>query len=209
MLTEHPETGKRVYLTPEGNYYPSVTTFLGELPNKALINWKKRVGEEQATKISKSATGRGSYLHECIEHYLLNNQQPFANELQQRLFIQLKSTLDSIDNIRVIEKALYSNKLKLAGTPDCIADYGGDLSVIDFKTSTKIKQEKWIHGYFCQTAAYAIMFEELYGIKPLKSVIIMAIEEANIPQVFVKDIEESIYMLKEYASKLLIYRNGG
>ena len=208
IQTTHPESGKRVYKTPNGDMYQSVTTFLSLLPNKALENWKKRVGKVESERVSKAATSRGSSLHSYIENYLLNEEIPFDNLLQKRLFQQTKKTLDAIDNIRLIEQPLYSDRLKLAGTPDCIGEYNKIFSIIDFKTSTRIKQEDWILSYYCQTAAYAIMFEELYGTRPEQSVIIIAVEELNFPQVYIKDMDECVYLLKDYARKLNSYRSG-
>ena len=202
------ENGRR-YHTPQGNNYPSVTTFLSELPNKALVAWKKRVGQEQADKISKSATNRGSNLHKQIECYLRNQKLDFNNDpFCQSMFSKVHSTLNAIDNIKIIESGLYSDRLRLAGTPDCIAEYSKSLCVIDFKTSTEFKKIDWINGYFSQASAYAIMYEELYGIRPEKCVIIIAVENANIPQVFVKDTDECFQMLKEYAGKLVEHRKG-
>ncbi len=203
------EDGHRTYLTPEGFSYPSVTTILGELPNKGLDNWRKRVGEKEAARISKAATTRGSNLHLVVEDYLWNRPLEFGNPFTKNLFNKIKTTLDNINNIRLIEKPLYSNRLKMAGTPDCIAEYGGKLSVIDFKTSTTIKEEKWIGSYYCQTGAYTVMYDELFGEKPEQGVIIIAVEEANIPQVFIKDSKECFYMLREHAEKVIDHRTGG
>jgi len=200
------EDGSRVYRTPNGNFYPSVTHILGQLPNKGLEVWKKRVGANKAAAISKAATDRGSLLHSIAESYLKNKPLEFVNPFQKELFSKIKTTLNSIDNIKTIEKSLYSNKLRLAGTPDCIGDYGNVLSVIDFKTSTRIKEEKYIGNYFMQCGAYAIMYEELFGIRPEQSVIIIAVEESNVPQVFKKDSTECFYMLRDYVAKLNQHR---
>jgi genome maintenance exonuclease 1 len=203
------EDGKRTYQTPEGNCYPSVTTILGEIPSKGLEIWKKKMGAERAAKISKAATSRGSALHGVVECYLRNQELVFDNPFTRNLFNKIKSTLDNINNIRLIESALYSNKLRMAGTPDCIGEYGGKLSVIDFKTSTSLKEEKWIGSYYCQTGAYTVMFDELFGERPEQGVIIIAVEEANVPQVFIKDSKECFYMLREHAEKLIDHRTGG
>lgn len=202
------EEGKRRYVTPGGNKYPSVTTILGELPNKALASWKRRIGKDQADKISQAATRRGSGLHKQIENYLRNLPVEVNDPFGQALFKQVQGTLNGIDNIKIIESSLYSDKLKMAGTPDCIAEYAGVLSVIDFKTSTDLKKEDWINGYFSQVSAYAIMYEEHYDIRPDQCVIIIAVENSNTPQVFVKDTEQCFRMLKEYVGKLIEHRKG-
>lgn len=198
--------GDRHYLTPAGLSYQSVTTFLDGLPKPYLDDWIKRKGKVEAERIANAAAERGRDLHDAVEHYLRNDPLKKLGLLQQRLFNQIKSSVNCIDNIRLIEKPLYSNKLKLAGTPDVIADYAAKFSVIDLKTSIKLKVEDWIIGYYCQTAAYAIMYNELYGVMPEKSVIIMAVEESHLPQVWVKDMSECVQLLKQYAAKLIEHR---
>jgi hypothetical protein len=208
LVLEEDDKGRK-YVTPGGKKYPSVTTVLGELPNKALAAWKKRVGKDQAAKISKAATNRGSALHKQIEFYLRNEKLDMSNDpFTASLFGKVQSTLNGIDYIKIIESSLYSDRLRMAGTPDCIAEYGGKLSVIDFKTSTDLKKVDWINGYFSQASAYAIMYEEHFVVRPEQCVIIIAVENANIPQVFVKSIDESFQMLKEYVGKLIEYRKG-
>jgi genome maintenance exonuclease 1 len=197
-----PETGDRFYEVPGGQRYPSVTRILGELPNKGLQQWKARKGDKQAKAISDAAKDRGTLLHRVAEQYLLNNPTDFTNPIQKTLFRQLQPTLNSIDNIKLIEKALFSHRLRMAGTPDCVAEYGGVLSIIDFKTSTKMKDEKYITSYYCQCGAYSMMYQELFGIKPEQAVVIIAVEESNFPQVFKKDTNECFLMLKDYAKKL-------
>jgi hypothetical protein len=205
LVTEN-TNNRRLYRIPSGKLYPSVTNILGELPNPGLDAWRKRVGQKNSEKIANAAAGRGKLVHSVAEAYLLNQSLEFLNPFQKTLFKNIQSTLNCIDNIRTIEKSLYSDKLRLAGTPDCIADYGNILSIIDFKTSTKIKEERYVENYFIQCGAYAIMYNELFGILPEQVVILIAVEESNFPQVFKKDSMECFYMLKEYVVKLYQHR---
>lgn len=198
--------GKRFYTVPGGGEYSSITTMLAELPSKALEDWKKRKGPIKAAKIAKKARDRGTKLHGVIEKYLLNEEFEFVDPFQKALFQQVRSTLHNIDNIRLIEKPIYSDQLRLAGQPDCIAEYGGVLSVIDFKTSGRLKEDKWITSYYCQGGAYSVMFEERFHEKPEQIVIIVVIEDGVVPQIFTKDSHECFLMLQDYAQQLVEYR---
>ena len=180
------EDGVRFYQTPAGKKYPSITTILGAQSKQGILEWRKKVGEEAANRISKAATTRGTKLHSYIENYLNNNNG--LNEMsffQKELFTSILPELHKINNIHVQEQKLYSDHLRLAGTVDCIGEYDGKLAVIDFKTSGKLKKKEWIHSYFMQCAAYAIMYEERTGIPISKLVILIAVEDEN-PQVFVE-----------------------
>lgn len=193
------EDGTRYYTTPEGNKYPSVTTMLGHFGKKQINEWRKRIGEENANQISKAAASRGTKLHNIIEKYLGNEDMQITDASQMELFKSCIMYLNNIDNIRLQEKYLYSNYLRLAGTVDCIADYENKLSVIDFKTSSRPKQYNQIESYFLQTTAYAIMFEECYRIPVSRIVIIIAVEN-DYPQVFREKRDN-------FAKKLLEYRD--
>ena len=180
----------RVYYTPSGKAYPSVTTVLGSMNKEFIDAWRKRVGEEEANKISGKASRRGEALHLACEKYLLNemsdlkirNMMPNIKEL----FFQLRPELDkNIGTIYAIEQPLYSDKLKIAGRVDCIAKWDGKISIIDFKTSSKEKLEENILNYFLQCAAYAEMFEELT--KKIVEILVVAIAvEGGQPQIFVR-----------------------
>jgi ATP-dependent exoDNAse (exonuclease V) beta subunit len=197
QITE--ESGKRFYVTPEGNRYPSVTTMLSHFSKQAIMEWRNRIGHEQANKISRAASNRGTKLHKIVEKYLANEDMEIDNHMQLEMFKSLIPYLNHIDNIHLQEKYLYSNHLRLAGTVDCIAEYKGKLNVIDFKTSSKPKQEDWIEGYFVQTTAYAIMFEERYKI-PVPRITIMIAVENDYPQVFTRKRDD-------YAGRLLKLRD--
>ena len=192
------EKGRRYFV--EGNAYPSVTTVIGEMKKKSIIEWRRKVGEEEANAISKRATTRGNKCHKLAEDYLSNKPLDRYRDdvLSLGLFHQIRPYIDKINNIHALEESLYSHTLKLAGRVDCIAEYDNELAIIDFKTSTKYKREEWIQDYFSQETAYAIMFQELTGLKVKQLVTIIAVETGT-PQVFVKkDILTYVPKLKEY-----------
>ena len=192
------EKGRRYFV--EGNAYPSVTTVIGEMKKKSIMEWRRKVGEEEANAISKRATTRGNKCHKLAEDYLSNKPLDRYRDdvLSLGLFHQIRPYIDKINNIHALEESLYSHTLKLAGRVDCIAEYDNELAIIDFKTSTKYKREEWIQDYFSQETAYAIMFQELTGLKVKQLVTIIAVETGT-PQVFVKkDILTYVPKLKEY-----------
>ena len=192
------EQGRRYFV--EGNAYPSVTTVIGEMKKKSIMEWRRKVGEEEANAISKRATTRGNKCHKLAEDYLSNKPLDRYKDdvLSLGLFHQIRPYIDKINNIHALEESLYSHTLKLAGRVDCIAEYDNELAIIDFKTSSKFKREEWIQDYFSQETAYAIMFQELTGLKVKQLVTIIAVETGT-PQVFVKkDILTYVPKLKEY-----------
>ena len=192
------EKGRRYFV--EGNAYPSVTTVIGEKKKKSILEWRRKVGEDEANAISKRATTRGNKCHKLAEDYLSNKPLDRYRDdvLSLGLFHQIRPYIDKINNIHALEESLYSHTLKLAGRVDCIAEYDNELAIIDFKTSTKFKREEWIQDYFSQETAYAIMFQELTGLKVKQIVTIIAVETGT-PQVFVKkDILTYVPKLKEY-----------
>ena len=167
--------GSRVYLTPSGNKYPSITSVTGILSLKSIYEWRQRVGNEEANRISARASSRGTRIHSLCENYLLGKgSEPTI--FDQEMFSKIVPYLDKIDNIHCLETRLYSDHLEAAGTVDCIAEYEGKLSVIDFKTSSRVKSIDDIDGYFMQTAAYAVAFEERTGIPVGRLVIIMGVD---------------------------------
>jgi len=180
--------GKRFYKTPEGDLYPSVTTITSQHGKDKIIEWRKRVGEEEANRISTKASSRGTRVHKICENYL-NNEEDFARKTMPdsvAMFKSLQPLLDEhVNNIHALEIPLYSHHLRVAGRVDCIAEYDGKLSIIDFKTSSKLKEESWIKGYFMQCSAYAVMYEERTGI-PVSQIVIMIAVDSEYPQVFIK-----------------------
>ena len=176
--------GSRVYKTPSGKSYPSVTTVTGLHSAKGIAEWRKRVGEAEANRISGKASARGTRIHQYCEDYLRGNVFE-ADMFDLEMFNSIKFWLDDINNIHALEDPLYSDFLQVAGTVDCIADFQGKLSVIDFKTSSKPKDRDDIYNYFMQTAAYAVAFEERTGIPIGRLVIIMAVDNDD-PRLFIE-----------------------
>lgn len=179
------EDGFRVYETPSGLLYPSVTTVIGHGKNEYVEKWKERVGEEEVERVRQRAGARGTRIHTLCENFFLDKPLD-VSFFDQEIFNQIKPELENIDNIHCLETQLYSDYLKVAGTVDCLAEYKGRLSVIDFKTSARNKHRSEISSYFEQTASYAVAFEERTGIPVNNLVIIMGIDESNKGKVFIE-----------------------
>jgi len=185
--------GKRYYVTPEGKKLPSVTTVVGAQKKQAIMEWRRRVGEEVANKISKQATTRGTNMHSLCEYYLNNEPKPPGVVMPdaKEMFISIKPYLNKINNIHYQEVGLWSSQLGLAGRVDCIGEYEGRLTVIDFKTSKKAKDRESILDYFWQCTAYALMYEELIGQPIDELVIIMAVQDST-PLIFKEKTQDHI-----------------
>jgi genome maintenance exonuclease 1 len=192
--------GKRYYPIPNGEFYPSITTVTSFKKAAFFKEWRRKVGEEVADRKTARATGRGTAFHSIVESYLNNEslEEHKGKPLPFTLFKVAKPILDRINNIHVLEGALYSNYLRVAGRVDCIAEFDGELAVIDFKTSDKDKKEEWIENYFVQATAYAVMFYELTGIQPKKIVIIIATEEGHCQVIEKTNLDYYYTLLKEY-----------
>jgi genome maintenance exonuclease 1 len=181
----------RYYVLPDGNKVPSITTVLGAMKKASIMEWRRRVGEEEANKISKKASGRGTNVHTLCERYLNNENIGEMMPDAKEMFFSIKPYLNLINNIHYQEQSLWSEQLGVAGRVDCIAEYEGELSVIDFKTSKRIKSKGDIEDYFWQCAAYSLMYEERVG-KPIDNlVIIMAVENES-PLVFKEKTQDHI-----------------
>ena len=165
-----------MYKTSSGLKYPSVTSVLGYFKAQALQGWRDRVGAEEANTIMRRASSRGTAIHTLCEQYILGND-PQVDMFNKDMFDQFRPVLDQLNNIHALETRLFSHHLQAAGTVDCIAEYQGKLHVVDFKTSLKAKRREWIHDYFMQTAAYAVMFEELTGISVNRLMVIIGLDE--------------------------------
>ena len=192
--------GVRLYETPEGNKYPSITTVLSVRNKKGLFEWRKRVGDDVANYVARKAANRGTSVHHMCEDYINND---FDEEKHKKkflpyvLFNQLReSVLQKIDNIYAQECGLYSDKYKVAGRVDCIAEYEGKLSIIDFKTSSKERSDEWNESYYIQASAYAEMFEERTGIA-INQVVILVVTEDGVVQEFVKNKTEYLPLLSD------------
>ena len=191
--------GTRYYKTPDGNQkLVSITSVISWVNRDKFSSWRKKVGEEEANRITKAATSRGTDMHTLTEYYLKNEDLPEVQPLSEFLFKFAKPYLNRIDNIHALETPLYSKRLGIAGTVDCIAEYDGELAVIDFKTSQKPKPEEWIEGYFVQAVAYACMLYELTGILVKKLVIIMSCENGECVVYEKRNKSEYIRKLAQY-----------
>ena len=168
------------YYTVNGRPMVSITSVTSHWNKHIFVDWRKRIGEAEANRITKRATSRGTATHSLIENHLLNKDVEFDKPSPKMLFLQAKETLKNINNIYALEESLYSEELGVAGTVDCIAEYNGELAIIDFKTAEKPKPRDWIENYFVQAAAYACMFFERTGIPVKKLVIIMTCENGEV-----------------------------
>ena len=187
-LDSETKTTGRNYVTPDGKRYPSVTTVLSILTEDSIREWRARVGEETANKISHRASTRGTAVHAIIEDYI-NNEPEYAKKYMPNVydnFLSVKSVLDDrIGKVYAQECALYSEHLGVAGRVDCIADFDGKISIIDFKTAKKPKKAEWITNYFIQESAYAVMWEERTGMPITQLVTIVAVDNEQ-PQIFIE-----------------------
>lgn len=183
-LPRDESSGKRLYVTPDGKKYPSVTSVVGFDSKDFLTEWVAKVGKEEANAISNRAAKRGTAIHAYSEDYL-NNKIVTPNMFDMEMWKSFRPLLDRIDNIRMLEGRMFSHRLQLAGTVDCLAEYDGVLSVIDFKTSKSVKREDWIQNYFLQCTAYGCMAQERFDILPKQIVVLIAVDD-NPPQIFIK-----------------------
>lgn len=202
--------GVRYYKVPDEDEFVklvSITSVTSFWNREKFAKWRKKVGEDKANEITRKATSRGTDTHTLIEHYLLNEETlPEVQPISDFLYKIAKPTLNNIDNIHALEGSLYSKQLGVAGTVDCIAEYDGELAVIDFKTSAAPKPRDWIDGYFVQAAAYACMYYELTGISVKKLVIIMTCENGDCVVYEERDKAKYIKLLVNYIECFLNYQ---
>jgi genome maintenance exonuclease 1 len=198
--------GVRYYKVPDEDELlrlVSITSVTSHFNKEIFVNWRKKVGEEEADRVTKAATSRGTDLHTLVEHHLKNEKLPEVQPLSDFLFKISKSDLNRINNIYALEGSLYSKQLGIAGTVDCIAEYDGELAIIDFKTSKKPKPREWIEHYFVQCMAYGCMLYELTGLSVKKLVIIMACENGECVVYEERDKAKYIKLLTEYIRKFV------
>jgi len=201
--------GVRYYSVPgdkEGELMKlvSITSVTSHFNKEIFVKWRKKVGNEEADRVTKAATGRGTDMHTLTEHYLKNEDLPKGlRPISDFLFKISKGKLNKINNIYALEGPLYSKELGLAGTVDCIAEYDGELAIIDFKTSKKPKPRDWIEHYFVQCMAYGCMLYEMKGISIKKLVIIMACENGECVIYEERDKAKYIKLLGEYINKFV------
>jgi len=198
--------GVRYYKVPDDEELlrlVSITSVTSHFNREIFDNWRKKVGEEEAQKITKAATSRGTDMHSLVENYLDNKDLPPVAPMADFLFKIAKAEFNRINNIYALEGSLYSKQLGIAGTVDCIAEYDGELAIIDFKTSKKPKPREWIEHYFVQCMAYGCMLYELTGISVKKLVIIMACENGECVVYEERDKSKYIKLLGKYIRKFV------
>jgi genome maintenance exonuclease 1 len=198
--------GVRYYSVPDEDELlrlVSITSVTSHFNKEIFVNWRKKVGNEEADRITNAATSRGTDMHTLVEHHLKNEDLPKVQPISDFLFKISKSDLNRINNIYALEGSLYSKQLGIAGTVDCIAEYDGELAIIDFKTSKKPKPRKWIEHYFVQCMAYGCMLYELTGISVKKLVIIMACENGECVVYEERDKSKYIKLLTQYIRKFV------
>ncbi len=198
--------GVRYYSVPDEEELlklVSITSVTSHFNKDIFVKWRKRVGNEEADRITKRATKRGTDMHTLVEYYMKNEELPEVPPISDFLFKISKANLKRINNIYALEGSLYSKQLGIAGTVDCIAEYDGELAIIDFKTSAKPKPRKWINHYFVQCMAYGCMLYELTGISVKKLIIIMACENGECVVYEERDKSKYIKLLTEYIGKFV------
>ena len=198
--------GVRYYSVPDEDELlklVSITSVTSHFNKEIFVNWRKKVGNEEADRITKAATSRGTDMHTLTEHYLKNDDLPTVQPISDFLFKIAKGELNKIDNIHALEGSLYSKELGIAGTVDCIAEYNGELAIIDFKTSKKPKPRNWVEHYFVQCMAYGCMLYEITGISVKKLVIIMACENGECVVYEESDKAKYIKLLSKYIRKFV------
>ena len=201
----------RQYVDPDGNTYPSITTVLSILSEDGIRAWRARVGEEKANQISRIASTRGTTVHNIIEKYVANDPEYIKDEMPHNIqtFKDVQKVIDEgVTKVYQQEAPLYSKHLGVAGRVDCVGQWNGKDSIIDWKTSRKHKKKEWISSYFMQCAAYAIMWEERTGMPIKQLVVCIAGDEGS--QVFVEDrdnwTEKLIETINEYKRRKLFGR---
>jgi len=186
--------GKRWYTIPNGEKYASITTILGDQEKPFLKEWQQSLGIDKAKKETRRCADRGTAVHEMAEHYLdnIDNPQKGHDAGNVKMFNQLKFRLNKINNIRAQELPMFSEMTKVAGRVDCVGEYDGVLSIIDFKTSNNNKTDDMIEDYKLQCTAYSLMYQELFGVQIDQFVILIAVEKGMMPQVFKGQVDDYI-----------------
>ena len=200
----------RLYNLPNGQWVPSITSVTSFYNRDIFTKWRKRVGLEEANRITKRATARGTDFHQVCQDYLENKELNWDDykPLSKFMFYHAKPYIDNINNIHAIERTLYSEYLGLAGRVDCIGEYEGELAVIDFKTSEKIKPEEWLENYFVQEMFYAAAYYELTKIAPVKLITIMVTPCGEVKVFDKRDKNEYIKLLVRYIKEFVHHNTG-
>jgi CRISPR/Cas system-associated exonuclease Cas4 (RecB family) len=204
QLTRENIDGVRYYnIGGENKKLVSITSVISHYNKDKFAKWRKRVGEEEANRVTKRATSRGTDTHTLIENYLLNEELPEVQPISEMLFKLAKPTLNRINNIHCLESSLYSEVLGVAGSVDTIGEFDGELAVIDYKTSAKPKPREWVEGYFVQTMFYGMALYEMTGIQIKKLVIIMTCEDGECVVYEERDLEKYMRLVIQYIKKFV------
>ena len=200
--------GIRLYNLPNGDWVPSITSVTSFYNREVFRKWRQRVGEKEANRVTKESTTRGTDYHEAAQAYLENRELDWNNylPLTEFMFKSSQPYLDKIGKIHAIERTLYSEYLGLAGRVDCIGEYEGELAIIDFKTSEKIKPEKWLENYFVQETAYACMYYEMTGIAIEKLITLMVTPGGEVKVFDKRNKSEYIRLLVRYIKEFVTHR---
>jgi genome maintenance exonuclease 1 len=206
-LEKKESNGMRLYNLPNGDWVPSITTVTSFYNREIFVKWRKRIGLEEANRITKRATARGTDFHQVCQDYLENKELNWDDykPLSKFMFFHAKPYLDKINNIHAIERTLYSEYLGLAGRVDAIGEYEGELAVIDFKTSEKIKPEEWLENYFVQEMFYGSAYYELTGIPIVKLITIMVTPGGEIKVFDKRNKNDYIKLLVRYIKKFVLH----
>jgi len=202
--------GIRLYNLPDDQWVPSITSVTSFYNRQIFADWRKRVGIEEANRISKRATKRGTDFHEAAQCYLMNLNMEWDKfqPITKIMFHHARPYLDRINNIHAIERTLYSEYLGLAGRVDCIGEYEGELAVIDFKTSDKIKPEKWLENYFVQEMFYASAYYEMTGIPVKKLITLMVTPDGEVKVFDKRNKDDYIKLLVRYIKEFVHHHTG-
>jgi len=197
----------RLYNLPSGKWVPSITSVTSFYNREIFVKWRKRIGLEEANRITKKATARGTDFHQVCQDYLENKELNWDDyqPLSKFMFFHAKPYLDKINNIHAIERTLYSEYLGLAGRVDAIGEYEGELAVIDFKTSEKIKPEEWLENYFVQEMFYGSAYYELTGIPIVKLITIMVTPGGDVKVFDKRNKNDYIKLLIRYIKKFVLH----
>jgi len=206
-LEKKESSGMRLYNLPNGDWVPSITTVTSFYNREIFVKWRKRIGLEEANRITKRATARGTDFHQVCQDYLENKELNWDDyqPLSKFMFFHTKPYLDKINNIHAIERTLYSEYLGLAGRVDAIGEYEGELAVIDFKTSEKIKPEEWLENYFVQEMFYGSAYYELTGIPIVKLITIMVTPGGDVKVFDKRNKNDYIKLLVRYIKKFVLH----
>ena len=206
-LEKKESDGMRLYNLPNGDWVPSITTVSSFYNREIFVKWRKRIGLEEANRITKRATARGTDFHQVCQDYLENKELNWDDyqPLSKFMFFHTKPYLDKINNIHAIERTLYSEYLGLAGRVDAIGEYEGELAVIDFKTSEKIKPEEWLENYFVQEMFYGSAYYELTGIPIVKLITIMVTPGGDVKVFDKRNKNDYIKLLVRYIKKFVLH----